>query len=124
VSPSCNGDTVVAAAGPNGWEHRFGQEHRSLWELAPSRERLTSPPAGWTDEYPRVLSDGSVLFVRTRETAGAETTTLHASLDRYADGVVRPLASLTLTTPLLDVQSFDPNYYGHYGWPQIVAVDE
>src|SRR5438067_3714621 len=63
VSPSCNGTTVVAAAGRNWWEPRIGRgELRSIWQLVPTRAQLTDPPAGWTDEDPRVLADGSILF--------------------------------------------------------------
>jgi hypothetical protein len=125
VSPSCNGSEVVASAGRNFWERRFSEEHRSVWELEPDRRRLTEPPAAWTDEDPTVLADGSVLFVRTHETArrrsdGQYYSTLHASLDRYSDGVVTPLAPLTVTAP--DSGAWQSNYYGHYGWPQLVAV--
>ena len=86
VSPSCNGRTVVAAAGRNWSEPRIGRgELRAIWQLVPARAQLTHPPAGWTDENPRVLADGSVLFVRTKQTVagppGAATTTEHASLE-------------------------------------------
>lgn len=124
VSPSCNGSTVVAAAGRNWWEHRFGEEHRSLWQLEPEKQKLTTPPPGWTDEDPTVLPDDSVLFVRTRDTPAPEVngvffTTLHASLDRYADGKVTPLAPLTVTAA---DDNWTLNFYGHYRWPQLVAV--
>ena len=122
VSPSCNGTTVVAAAGRSWWERRIGRgELRSIWELVPQRKQLTHPPAGWTDEYPQVLADGSVLFVRTHQTVGDGTTTEHAGLDLLANGSVTPLASLTITVNDLS-QAWEPNYYGHYGWPQLVAV--
>ena len=76
VSPSCNGTTVVAAAGRSWWERRIGRgELRSIWELVPERKQLTHPPAGWTDEFPQVLADGSVLFVRTHQTIGDGTST-------------------------------------------------
>jgi hypothetical protein len=87
----------------------------------PQRRQLTHPPAGWTDEYPRVLADGSVLFVRTHQTVGDGTTTEHASLDLLANGTVTPVASLTITVNDLS-PTWEPNYYGHYGWPQLVAV--
>jgi hypothetical protein len=122
VSPSCNGTTVVAAAGRSWWERRIGRgELRSIWELVPQRKLLTHPPAGWTDEYPQVLADGSVLFVRTHQTVSDGTTTEHAGLDLLANGSVTPLASLTITVNDLS-QAWEPNYYGHYGWPQLVAV--
>jgi hypothetical protein len=122
VSPSCNGNIVVASAGRSWWERRIGKgELRSLWELLPERKRLTHPPAGWTDEFPRVLPDGSVLFVRTRQTVGEGTSTEHASLDLLKDGSVTPIGSLTTTVSDLS-QAWQSNYYGHYGWPQLVAV--
>ena len=124
VSPSCNGTEVVAAAGRNWWEPgRIGSgELRSIWELVPRRARLTRPPAGWTDEDPTVLPDGSVLFVRTRETfPGNLRTTLHAGLDLLRAGAVKPIASLTTTVDEMS-SAWVPNYYGHYGWPSIVAV--
>src|SRR5947207_2710875 len=65
VSPSCNGHTLVAAASINMTPTRIGREHRSIWQLLPARKRLTTAPAGFTDEFPRLLRDGSVLFVRT-----------------------------------------------------------
>jgi hypothetical protein len=71
VSPSCNASgLLVAAAGPNLGQPRIGHdEHRAIWELEPRRVQLSHPPARWTDENPRVLPDGSILFVRTRETS-------------------------------------------------------
>ena len=60
VSPSCtaNGE-LVAAAGRNWEESRFGMEHRAIWRLLPTRSQLTHAPAGWTDESPHLLRDGS-----------------------------------------------------------------
>jgi hypothetical protein len=123
VSPSCNGSMVVAAAGRNWWEPgKIGSgELRSIWELVPRRERLTRPPRGWTDEFPTVLPDGSVLFVRTRQTWAKELTTLHASLDLWREGTVTPLASLTTTVDPI-ASSWLGEYFCHYGWPDVVAV--
>jgi len=126
VSPSCDGSTVVAAAGRNWFEPRIGRgELRAIWQLVPTRAQLTHPPAGWTDEYPRLLADGSILFVRTKLTVrgppGSPTTTAHASLERLAGDKLTPLASLTTTVTDLNAR-WEPNYYGHYGWPALVAV--
>jgi hypothetical protein len=126
VSPSCNGATVAAAAGRNWAEPKLGEgELRSIWQLEPAKKRLTTPPKGWTDEDPHVLADGSILFVRTRQTTGGEpgawTTTEHASLDLLAQGTLKPIASLTVTVDELTTR-WEPNYYGHYGWPSLVAV--
>ena len=72
-----------------------------------------------------MLADGSVLFVRTKQTVagppGAATTTEHASLELLSGGQLTPLASLTTTTSDLD-RRWEPNYYGHYGWPTLVAA--
>lgn len=126
VSPSCNGTSVVAAAGRNWFEPRIGRgELRAIWQLVPDRVQLTRPPPGWTDENPRVLPDGSVLFVRTHQTVGGSAlvpaTTEHASLDLLTGAKVTPLASLTTTVTGFG-GPWEPNFYGHYGWPLLWAV--
>jgi hypothetical protein len=142
VSPSCGpGGLVVAAAGRNWVEPRVGQgEHRAIWELRPRRVQLTNPPAGWTDENPRVLADGSILFVRTRETGATEPghwttpsggraavyvpggwrTTDHGRIESIADGHVTRLATTSWTS--VGLGGSYPDDYGHYGWPWLVAV--
>jgi hypothetical protein len=139
VSPACNASGVlVAAAGRNWVEARFGRERRSIWELAPQRVRLTSPPPGWTDENPRVLPDGSILFVRTRETSvrlpghtaavgrkvgyvpGGWRTTDHGRLELISPGRVTWVGSTSWTVE--GFGSYYADYYGHYGWPWLVAV--
>ena len=107
VSPSCSADrrTLVAAASVNATPPRIGREHRSIWQLLPTRKRLTTPPAGFTDEYPRLLRDGSVLFVRT----GSNGL-----------GTVELLRGGRLTA--LGSAGRASNYYGHYDWPDLVAV--
>jgi hypothetical protein len=142
VSPSCSASgLLVAAAGRNWYEPRIGQEHRSIWELAPRRVRLTSPPAGWTDESPRALpgSGGGVLFVRTRETStklpGRWTTPsgAHAAVHVEGGWKVTDTGRLGLaqngrvrfiaTTSWTNTESGGyESYYGHYGWPWLVAV--
>jgi hypothetical protein len=106
VSPSCSpdGTTLVAAASRNTTPPRIGREHRSIWQLLPIRTRLTTPPAGFTDEYPRLLGDGSVLFVRTRNSRGTVELLLRGKLT--ALGSAGPAE----------------NYYGHYDWPDLAAV--
>jgi WD40 repeat protein len=104
VSPACRGSTLVAAAGRNRAERRFGLEHRSLWQLLPVRKRLTNPPPDATDESPTILPDGSIVFVRT--VAGRGTVEL------LARGKLVPLGTIRGTA----------NYYGHYDWARVVAV--
>jgi hypothetical protein len=125
VSPSCTANgRLVAAAGRNWEENRFGAEHRSIWELLPTRRQLTRPPAGWTDESPQLLKDGSVLFVRTRQTArkqnGEWITTNRGLLERLAQGKLTQIARLTFATK--DTSGDWLNYYGHYNWPDRIAI--
>jgi hypothetical protein len=114
VSPSCSSDgtRLVAAASVNTMPPRIGREHRSIWQLLPTRRRLTAPPAGFTDEFPRLLRDGSVLFLRTRS---------HSTrLQLYGVGTVELLRRGRLTA--LGTAGRASNYYGHYDWPDVVAV--
>jgi hypothetical protein len=112
VSPSCNGHTLVAAASVNTTPPRIGREHRSIWQLLPTRRRLTTPPAGFTDEFPRLLRGGSVLFVRTKS---------HSTrLELWGVGTVELLRGGKLTA--LGTAGRASNYYGHYDWPDLVAV--
>jgi len=105
VSPSCSGGTLVAAASVNATPSRIGREHRSIWQLLPTRRRLTAPPAGSTDELPRLLRDGSVLFVRTGSGGRGSVELLRGG----------KLTALGPAGPAAD-------YYGHYDWPDRVAV--
>jgi hypothetical protein len=105
VSPSCNGPTLVAAASVDTTPPRIGREHRSIWQLLPTRKRLTTPPAGLSDEFPRLLRDGSVLFVRTGS-GGRGTVELLRGGKLVALGSAGGAA----------------DYYGHYDWPDVVAV--
>jgi hypothetical protein len=126
VSPSCSRDgaVLVAAVGRNWEEDRFGHEARAIWELRPVRKQLTHPPRGWTDEAPHVLADGSILFVRTRQTTakarGRWVVTVRAELERLEGGRIAPLANLGYGTSDLEVGT--TNYYGHYEWPRLIAV--
>jgi hypothetical protein len=127
VSPACsrNGSLLVAAAGRNWEEDRFGREHRSIWELRPLRKRLTHPPVGWTDESPQLLPDHSVLFVRTKTTSrkvrGDWYVTEHAELERLRNGKLAPVANVGYTANELKAPGY-ANYYGHYGWPSLIAA--
>jgi len=127
VSPACNtsGAMLVAAAGRNWEEDRFGHEHRSIWQLLPIRRRLTHPPPGWTDESPQVLADNSILFVRmkqsSRQVKGKWYVTEHAGLERLSGGVVRTVANIGFTAGASKPLGFC-NYYGHYFWPSLIAA--
>lgn len=120
ISPACNaaGTRLVAAARPDNPDGPWGDEHRALWQLLPTRRRLTSPPRGWSDESPRILRDGSILFVRTRLTSrkvdGTWRSTDHGVLELLAHGTVTRIADVT--------DSPSSMYYGYYGWAARVAV--
>ena len=112
VEPACSGDVLVAAASKNTVPSRIGNEHRAIWQLLPHRRQLTYPPRGTTDESPRVLSDGSVLFVRTRS---ANTT-----LEVKGRGTLMLLRSGAVTR--LAAVGTSENFYGHYDWARQIAV--
>jgi hypothetical protein len=120
ISPACNADgtRLVAAARPDDADGPWGDEHRALWQLLPTRRRLTSPPRGWSDESPRILRDGSILFVRTRFSSrrvhGTWRSTDRGMLELLAHGRVTPVADVT--------DSPSSMYYGHYDWAARVAV--
>jgi hypothetical protein len=125
VSPSCTANgRLVAAAGRNWEENRFGVEHRAIWELLPTRRRLTRPPSGWTDESPHLLKDGSVVFVRTRQTAQKENgewiTTSRGLLEHLVRGKLTQIADVSFAAK--DTSGNWLNYYGHYNWPDRIAV--
>jgi hypothetical protein len=128
VSPSCGSSGLLAAAAGRSWQERYiGRgENRSIWELAPVRRRLTEPPPGWTDENPHVLPDGSILFVRTRETAVKQPqnwlVTDHGRIELIRDGRVTWIATTSWSAEELGGGGEYANYYGHYGWPWLVAV--
>jgi hypothetical protein len=126
VSPSCNATgLLVAAAGRNWVEPRIGQgEHRAIWELEPHHVQLSHPPAGWTDESPRALPDGSILFVRTRETSvklgDGFRTTDEGLIERIDAAQTTQVASTGWSTEGFGGSYV--NYYGHYGWPWLLAT--
>jgi hypothetical protein len=112
VEPDCRGSTIVAAASRNTVPDRIGDEHRAIWELAPGRRQLTDPPAGASDDSPRILSDGSIVFVRTRRLATRLNLYGRGELMLLRDGALTALADVGRT----------PDYYGHYDWYRQIAV--
>lgn len=80
----------------------FFATHWALWRvgLDGSTGRLTSPPAGFADESPRLSRDGrTVMFVRSRKGSG----------QLYA------LRGTRLAGPLLSLGN-SLGYYGHQNW--------
>ncbi len=125
VSPACSsdGNVLVASASRNRRWELMGDEHRAVWQLLPTRRQLTRPPPGWTDENPRVLADGSILFVRTRQVPrGPTSVTERGTLELLRDGKLTALADVGFTTSTVGQGLYATNYYGHYGWPSLVAV--
>lgn len=125
VSPSCSANARLVAAGGRNWEEkRIGSEHRAIWQLLPTRRQLTHPPRGWTDESPHLLADGSVLFVRTKQTArkvnGDWVTTSRGLLEHLTNGKLVQLANVSFAAK--DTSSVWLNYYGHYNWADRVAI--
>jgi hypothetical protein len=125
VSPSCLGNgTLVAAASKNAVPNRIGREARSIWRLLPTRRQLTHPPSGWTDETPRLLRDGSIVFIRTRQTSrkvdGQWVTTNRGRIELLRGGRLTELTSVRWSAA--DSSGDWLNYYGHYDWPSRLAV--
>ena len=126
VSPACSADgkTLVATASRNTEADLQEREHRAVWQLLPTRKQLTHPPAGWTDEDPAVLADGSILFVRTRQTSGKVNGRWiehdRGTLELLHGGKVSAVADLSYTAN--ELSNGFLQYFGHYLWPQRLAV--
>lgn|GEM_PF-6886182 len=120
IAPTCNaaGTRLVASARPDDADGPWGNEHRALWQLLPTRRRLTTPPPGWSDESPHILGDGSILFVRTglssRKVHGTWHSTDHGELELLAHGRVTPVADVTVSPSTM--------YYGYYRWVDRIAI--
>jgi hypothetical protein len=128
VTPSCTADgkTLVAAAGRDLGICCVRQRAlRSIWRLLPARRRLTHPPAGWTDEAPRVFANGDVLFVRTKLTAKRSGNTwLDTERGRVmllSHGTLRSMGTIGYHD-LDELKHFIGPYYDHYDFSQLLAV--
>lgn len=126
VSPSCTASRrVVAAASTNTHLSNLSKTHRSIWQLLPVRKRLTRAPWGWTDETPRLLTDGSLLFVRTRITSRRDGNTwLDTQTGRVmllAHGKLVQVAQIGYRN-VDELKTYLGPYYGHYDWSQFLAV--
>jgi hypothetical protein len=126
VEPSCNADgRLVAAAGTNTHLTNLTETHRAIWQLLPARKRLTSPPWGWSDEDPRLLPDGSLLFVRTRihsvrnGDSWLDTQTGRVMLLRQ--GKLVQMAKIGYRN-VDELKTYLGPYYGHYDWATFLAV--
>ena len=95
-SLTCAPDGVIVqstTASPEG----FRSPHWSLWHVAwnGQLERLTSPPAGASDESPQYVG-GILYFVRS--------------------GSLYALRGSRLSGPLLRIPRAQPEYFGHTDW--------
>jgi hypothetical protein len=127
VSPTCTaGGRLIAAAGRDlGLCCNRAKEFRSLWQLLPTRRRLTHPPAGWSDEAPRVFANGDVLFVRVRLTnKKSDNTYLDTVRGRvmlFSNGKLRQVAEIGYHD-LDELKLFLGPYFDHYDFSQLLAV--
>jgi hypothetical protein len=127
ASPACTPDgRLVASASRNLIPNRTDETHRAVWQLLPTRRRLTRPPWGWSDEDPRLFANGDVLFVRSRSTArkdasGGWIDTQKGRVMLLEHGKLRQVAQIGFTQPE-DAFTYPVQFYGHYDWAQLLAV--
>lgn len=124
-TPACTaGGRLVAAASRND-PSAFRAPHRALWQVLPARRQLTGPPPGWSDEDPRLFSDGSVLFVRSRtHSVKSGNTWLDTGTGRVmllSHGKLSQVAAIGYRN-LDELKTFLGPYYGHYDWSPFLAV--
>lgn len=126
ATPSCTaGGRLVAAASRNLIPPLTYETHRAIWQVLPVRRQLTRPPWGWSDEDPRVLANGDVLFVRTRarsrKTATGWIDSQQGRVMLLSHGRLRELALIGFRQPD-DVYTYPVQFYGHYDWSSFLAV--
>ena len=126
VSPACSSDgRLVAAASTNTHLLNLTETHRAIWQLLPTRKQLTRPPWGWSDEDPRLVGNGEVLFVRSRihSVRDGQTwrDTQKGRVMLLAHGRLRQVAEIGY---VLDEnqEPFVGQYYGHYDWSSFLAA--
>jgi len=96
-----DGRSIVVESSPASGPNMNVHAHWSIWRIGldGSRTRLTTPPAGASDESPHVLGT-TVYFVRS--------------------GSLYALRGRALVGPLLRLPPVDA-YYGHTAWPYTVT---
>lgn len=125
--PACTPDgRLVAARSRNIVPQLTTETHRSIWQLLPARKQLTRPPWGWSDESPRLLANGDVLFVRSRDHSVKQGDTwLDSQTGRVmllSHGTLVQVATIGFRNLDLLKVPLDEQYYGHYDWTQFLAV--
>jgi len=121
VEPACTaGGRLLAARSRDIVPRLTGETHRSIWQVLPTRRQLTRPPWGWSDEDPRILPNGDVLFVRSRWHAAGQTDSQSGRVMLLAHGKLVQVTTIGYTRDFMT----DPwaQYYGHYDWSDFLAV--
>jgi hypothetical protein len=107
IACSADGRSVVAQSQRQSTDAGFFATRWALWRvgLDGARTRLTSPPAGSSDDSPRFSPDGRTLyFVRSKQGHGS----LYAL---RGSRVIGPILSL----------GYQLGFYGHRNWPYAVG---
>ena len=124
-TPACTASGRLVAAASRNDPNAFRAPHRSIWQILPTRVQLTRPPAGWSDEDPRLFANGDLLFVRTRVTSKKTTNswsiTQTGKVMLLARGKLEQLTAIGFTEDELS-SAFPIAYYGHYDWSHNLAV--
>jgi hypothetical protein len=126
ASPACTpGGRLVASASRNLIPSNTAKTHRSIWQLLPTRKQLTHAPWGWSDEDPRLLPNGDVLFVRSRlhsvQSGSTWLDTVTGRVMVLSHGKVSQVAEIGYRN-LDELKTFLAPYYGHYDWSRFLAV--
>lgn len=107
VACAPDGKSVVVQEQAESKDGSFFHTRWRLWRvrLDGEHEALTTPPAGFADESPRLSPDGSTIyFVRSRR----------------GNGKLYALRSGKVVGPLLSL-GYQLGYYGHHEWPYTVV---
>ena len=125
VEPACSATgRLVAAVSRNIVPQRTNETHRAIWQLLPTRRRLTTPPWGWSDEDPHLLPNGTLVFVRTRfESTGRPydwTDTQTGRVMVLAHGKLVEVATIGYSLP--DLSNSFGEFYGRYDWAPFLAI--
>ncbi len=124
-TPACTASGRLVAAASRNNPNVFRDPHRAIWQVLPSLRQLTHPPYGWSDEDPRLLPDGSMLFVRSRITSKKSGSTYldsetgHVMLLRQ--GKLVQVATIGYRN-LDELKNYLGPYYGHFDWSDFLAV--
>lgn len=124
-TPACTASGRLVAAASRNDPNAFRTPHRAIWQVLPVAKQLTHPPAGWSDEDPRILRNGSVLFVRSRiASKRSGSTWLDTEQGRVmvlAQGKLVHVATIGYRD-LDELDDYLGPYYGHFDWSDILAV--